>query len=100
MRIHDQNLTGAAASQTGGAPEIQQTGRGGDSRVHGAAGDGDRVELSSTLGALSRALELDRSDRSARVQHLAAVYQRGEYRPDLAAAAKSMIAEALGGAAG
>lgn len=100
MRIHDQNLNGAAASQTGGPQEVQRTERAGPARTGLSDGDGDRVEFSKTLGALSRALDADRSDRAARVEHLAALYRAGQYRGDPVAAAHAMISEALGAAAG
>jgi anti-sigma28 factor (negative regulator of flagellin synthesis) len=100
MRIYDQNPSGAAATQTGGAPEVQRTGREGSSRTHGTAGDRDRVELSSSLTSLSRTLEAHHSDRAARVQELAAQYQRGEYRSDSAATGRAMVGEALGRAVG
>jgi anti-sigma28 factor (negative regulator of flagellin synthesis) len=100
MRIYDQNLNGAGAAQTGAANEVQRTDREGGARAHGATSDRDRVELSSSLASLSRTLEAHHADRAARVQELAAQYQRGEYRPDSAATSRAMVGEALGAAAG
>jgi anti-sigma28 factor (negative regulator of flagellin synthesis) len=100
MRIYDQNLNGAGAAQTGGAQEIQRNDRESGARAHGTASDRDRVELSSSLASLSRTLEAHHSDRAARVQELAAQYQRGEYRTDSAATGRAMVGEALGAAVG
>jgi hypothetical protein len=94
MRVNDHNLTGAAAAEAGRTQESQRSGRGGGAGATSGTG-GDRVELSSTLGSLSRALEAHRSDRGAMVQELAAQYQSGRYRPDAAATSHAMITEAL-----
>ncbi len=96
MRVYDLNLTGAAAAETGRAQEAQRaekTGAGGS--PGGTAASGDRVELSSALGRLSEVLSAHGQERAARVQVLAAQYQAGNYRPDAAATAKGMVAEAL-----
>lgn len=95
MKVHDQNLNGAAAAQTGGAHEVHGTGRSGNTRAHGTNGEGDRVELSNNLGALSRALAAHDAGRAARVQELAAQYRRGEYRADSAATSRAMVSDAI-----
>jgi anti-sigma28 factor (negative regulator of flagellin synthesis) len=100
MRIYDQNPSGAAAAQTGGPQEIQRTGRESGARAHGTASERDRVELSSSLTSLSRTLDAHHAGRAARVEELAAQYQRGEYRPDSAATGRAMVGEALGAAVG
>jgi anti-sigma28 factor (negative regulator of flagellin synthesis) len=100
MRVHDHNLNGAAAAQTSGAQETQRTGRSADPRARGTGGDGDRVELSSTLASLSRALDADHAGRAVRVQELSAQYARGDYRADSAATSRAMMADAIGAAAG
>jgi len=96
MRVHDPNLNGAAAAQTGGAREVHGAGRSGATRPPGTAAGGDRVELSDTLGALSRSLSAYHADRAARVQELAAQYSRGEYRADYAATSRAMLTDAIG----
>jgi flagellar biosynthesis anti-sigma factor FlgM len=96
MRVHDPNLNGAAAAQTGGAREVHGAGRSGAARTPGTAPGGDRVELSDTLGALSRSLAAYDADRTARVQELAAQYSRGEYRADSAAISRAMVSDAIG----
>jgi flagellar biosynthesis anti-sigma factor FlgM len=94
MRVYDQNLNGTAASRTGGAQEIQRSDAPAGRRAT-ARSESDRVELSTTLGALSRALDGDRSGRASRVAELAAQFSRGEYRADSAATARGMLTEAL-----
>jgi hypothetical protein len=95
MKVHDLNLTGAAA------PESQRTnpagdtpGREGGVRSH-TEQTGDRVEFSAGLGSLTSAISSFRSDRAARVQELTMQYSTGEYRPDALATSRSMLAEAL-----
>lgn len=100
MRVYDQNLNHAAAAQTGAAQETQRAGRAGETRTHGTTGDGDRVELSTTLATLSRALDAHTADRATRVQELAAQYQAGAYRSDSAATSRAMISESLSAAVG
>ena len=97
MRIDDRNLTGASPAESGRAQETQKSNRSQGVRTGTAATDktGDRVELSSTLETLSRALSANGSERSSRVQALAAQYQSGNYHPDSAATARGMVSEAL-----
>ena len=97
MRVYDMNLTGAAAAEAGRTQDTQRVDRTAASRTGGSGNGntGDRVEFSSTLGRLSRALEASGAERSARVQELAAQYQSGKYLPNAAAAAKGMVSEAL-----
>ena len=96
MKVHDSNLNNAAAAQTGGAQEVHGAGRSAGTRSAGAGSGSDRVELSDTLGALSRALAAHRSERAARVHELAAQHQRSEYRPDSAATSRALVSDAMG----
>ncbi len=97
MKVYDVNLTGTSAAESGRAQESQKAGLARSSRAggSGAAGNGDRVEFSSTLGRLSQALAADGAERASRVEALASQYQSGQYRPDSAATGRGMIAEAL-----
>src|SRR5436305_9281578 len=90
MRVNDHNVTGAAAAEAGRAQESQRPGRAGGSSSSVGSG-GDRVELSSTLSSVSRALETHHSDRAARVRELASQYQSGKYRPDAGATRRAKI---------
>jgi flagellar biosynthesis anti-sigma factor FlgM len=103
MRIDGPNLTGGTSAESGRAQETDKSSRsqgvpssqGVQTGTAASNKTGDRVELSSTLGALSRALSTNGSERANRVQALAAQYQSGSYRVDSAATARGMISEAL-----
>ena len=98
MKIYDRDLTGASAAESGRAQESQKPDKGNSSRSSSAAqGSGDRVELSSTLSRVSRAMTSYQSDRAARVQALAAQVQAGSYQPDSLGTSRGMVAEALSG---
>jgi len=56
---------------------------------------GDRVELSSTLETLARAISAFGSERAHRVHALVSQYQSGSHRADSAATAGGMVSEAL-----
>ena len=100
MRVYDVNLTGASAAGSAKSQETQRTDSSGSIRGGSAGGSGnaDRVEFSSALGSLSRALSADGSARANRVQHLAALYQSGSYHPDSMATSRAMVSDALAGA--
>jgi anti-sigma-28 factor FlgM len=98
MRVNDQNLTGASVGGAGRTNETERAERASGASAR-AAGRGDRVELSTGMGSLSRALASDQSGRSEKVRELAAQYQAGRYRPDAAQTSRAIVAEALGPAA-
>lgn len=97
MRVNDRILTGTTPAESGRSQETQNLNRGQGTRTGTAPTDksGDHVELSSTLETLSRAISAFGSERSSRVQSLAARYQSGNYQPDSAATARGMVSEAL-----
>jgi len=97
MRINDLNLTGITSAEAARAQEAQKLNRSQGVRTGTAAADksGDHVELSSALETLSRALWASGTERTNRVQALAALYQSGNYHPDSAATARGMVSEAL-----
>lgn len=97
MRIYDGNLSGAG--DAGRAAETQRTDRTSGSRAGGASApsNGDRVELSNTLGSLSRALSSHSSGRAARVRELTAQVASGQYRPDSKATSRGMVSDAVAG---
>ena len=59
---------------------------------------GDRVELSSGLAGVARALAAYGSDRASKVQQLAGQFQAGTYNPNSLAISQGMVAQALSGA--
>jgi anti-sigma28 factor (negative regulator of flagellin synthesis) len=92
MRVHDRNLTGASPAESGRAQEAQKLDRNQGARTENVAkGDGDRVDLSSTLERLSRAMSAGESERASRIEALAAQYRSGGYQPDSAATAGAYI---------
>lgn len=95
MRVNDHNVTGASTAEAGRAQEAQRTDGGAASRAVGPSSGGDRLELSSTLTSVSRAIAGDRSGRSAKVAQLAEQYQSGHYHADAAATSRAMVSEAL-----
>lgn len=93
MKVTSQDLSGLGAAGASGAQEVQKQG----SSNKGAGGGGnDRVDFSSALGSLSRAMSSDGSTRQAKVQALTAQYQSGGYTADSGAIGRGLISEALG----
>jgi hypothetical protein len=100
MKIYDRDLTGTAAAESGRSQETQKSGRGATTPPAAAVGgSGDRVELSSALASVSRALASYQSDRGAKVQSLAVQFQAGAYQPNSLATSRGMVAEAVGAGA-
>jgi anti-sigma28 factor (negative regulator of flagellin synthesis) len=97
MRVDDRNLTGAAPAESGRTQETGKPNRNQAVPAGTAATDrtGDRVELSSTLETLSRAMSAFGFERANRVQALATQYQSGSYHADSAGTARGMVSEAL-----
>ena len=94
MRVSNHDLTGLGAA---GADRAQETARSGGSGSGSASGaGGDRVDFSSALGSLSRALSSFGASQSDTVQGLSAQYQAGNYATDGAAISRGLIAEAMG----
>src|SRR5579872_7429932 len=98
MRVDDRNLTGVPAAESGPTQQTQRTGRQGSSQSSSGStngNNGDQVELSSTLGSLSRAMSAFGGDRQDRIGELSAQYQNGTYQPNSAATSQGLISEAL-----
>ena len=96
MRIQDRSSLGAAETQSNRSAEAQKNGRentGSSGAVSSA--EGDRVELSSTLGQLAQAIAAHSTERSNRVQRLAGDYQSGRYQPNAEATSRAMVTDAL-----
>jgi len=95
MRVYDRNLTGTTAAETSRPTETHEAERNAGASSSSVRGFGDRVELSSTVGRVSRALYVDGSTRAAHVQALAARYQSGHYHPDSLGTGRALISETL-----
>jgi hypothetical protein len=95
MRIQDRTSLGPSAAQTGRSAETQKAGHDSTGKTSGAgSADGDRVELSSTLGRLAQAIGTYANQRAERVQALANDYQAGRFRPNSHATSRALVAEA------
>jgi Anti-sigma-28 factor, FlgM len=97
MRVDDRNLTSGPAVESGRAQDTQRISRE-DSLRSGSKVDssgGDQVELSSTLGSLSRAMSAYGTDRESRVASLTAQYRSGSYQANSLATSRGMVSEAL-----
>jgi hypothetical protein len=97
MKVYDSNLTGASAAESGRTHETVKIGRDQNTRSTGSrpGESGDRVELSSTLGRLSRALDTSRTDRASRTEALAAQYSSGKYTAESKTTSRAIVSEVL-----
>jgi hypothetical protein len=97
MRIYDRDLTGTASAESGRSQETQRVDREATTTsAQAGSPTGDRVELSSGLAIVSRALAAFGSDRANKVQQLSGQVQAGTYNPNSMAISQSMVAQALG----
>jgi anti-sigma28 factor (negative regulator of flagellin synthesis) len=90
IRIYSDGLAGTAASETSRAQELSRTTTGRTSSWSPAGGE-DQVQISS----LSEALSAQGSQRTARVQDLAAVYQSGRYQVNSMDVSHAIVNNAL-----
>jgi hypothetical protein len=96
MRIYNRDLTGTGTAESGRAQEAQKPERSATAASSGSgSGSGDRVELSSGLASVSRALGANNSDRTNRVQQLTAEFGSGDYQPNSLATSQGIVAEAI-----
>jgi anti-sigma28 factor (negative regulator of flagellin synthesis) len=97
MRVDDRNRTGTTAAESVRTQETEKSNRNQGVRTGTTESEktGDRIELSSTLETLFRAISAFGTERASRVPALAAQYQSGSYYADSAATAGSMVSEAL-----
>ena len=96
MRIHDANITGAPATETGRSSQTVAVSRGGSGGTQAASRYGDQVELSSAAGWVARASAAGSSpERTGKVAALAALYQSGNYQPDSGATSRAIVDHSL-----
>jgi hypothetical protein len=97
MKVYDSNLTGTSAAESGRTHETVKIGREHGARSAGSRPDqsGDRVELSSTLGRLSRSLDTSGTERASRMEALSAQYNSGKYSAQSKATSHAMVSELL-----
>lgn len=96
MRVSNHDLTGLGATGADRAQETPRSGGSSSGAASGGGGSGDRVDFSSALGSLSRALSSFGASRSDAIQGLMAQYQAGSYATDGPAISRGLIAEAMG----
>jgi flagellar biosynthesis anti-sigma factor FlgM len=95
MKVYDRNLTGATTGEASRSQESQKADRE-NLRTSSAQGSSaDRVEFSSTLGTLARAVSADQASHAERIAALTAQVQSGTYRPDAMAISRGMVSAAL-----
>jgi anti-sigma28 factor (negative regulator of flagellin synthesis) len=95
MKVTSQDLSGLGAAGASGVQDVQKQGGSGTSAGCGGGGS-DRVDFSSALGSLSRAMSSEGSTRQAQIQAITAQYQSGSYTADSAAIGRGLISEAFG----
>lgn len=95
MRIYDNNVTGPSVNETAKSQETQRTTGTGTTRNAGAGASEDRVEISSTLDTLSRALAADDAKRADRVNVLEVQFAAGSYQPDSKATSHALVSDML-----
>jgi flagellar biosynthesis anti-sigma factor FlgM len=96
MRIYDRDLTGTASAESGRSQETQRAERDATATSpQSGSTAGDRVELSSGLATVSRALAAYGTDRANKVQELTAQVQSGGYNPNSLSISQGMVAHAL-----
>jgi hypothetical protein len=86
---------GPSAAHAGRPAETQRLGQDSSTAPATGSADGDRVELSSTLGRLAQVISTHATKRTERVQALAGEYQAGRLRPNSETTSRAMVAEAL-----
>ena len=91
IRIYNDGLAGTAASETSRAQELSRTSTTGGTSSGSTADGEDKVRISS----LSEALSAQGSQRAARVQDLAAVYQSGRYQVNSMDVSHAIVNNAL-----
>ena len=96
VRIYNDGLAGAAASEAKRAEELSRTSGAGQTRAPGSLGSGeDQVSISSLSENLTTTNGVLDAQRVNRVQHLAALYQSGNYKVDAQQVSRAIVDDAL-----
>jgi anti-sigma28 factor (negative regulator of flagellin synthesis) len=95
MRIQNDALAAAAASQTAPAESAKQAGssKPSGSSLHGT----DQVDISSFSANVADSNATLAAQQAARVKHLAALYAAGQYHVDSAQLSRAMVSRAISG---
>ena len=97
MQIHNDGIAGPAGSQS--SPSVTTAQPDQSTRIgFGANTGGDQVEISSLSANIAATAATLADQQAARVNHLAAVYARGEYQADSMQVSRALIGGAVAGA--
>jgi len=91
IQIYNDGLAGAAASGTGRTQELSHPATGGKPSSGASSSGEDQVQISS----LSSSLAANESQRAARVQQLAALYQGGQYEVNSMDVSRALVNHAI-----
>jgi anti-sigma28 factor (negative regulator of flagellin synthesis) len=95
IRIQNDGLAGAAASETSRTQDTAQIGNGTGRPGSRFDASGDRVEISSLSGQIADASTSSQVAQANRVSKLAAMYQSGRYQVDSMAVSRAIVSQAL-----
>ncbi len=96
MRIHNDAIATAAASQASPAESALQPGV--PTRAGSTASIGtDQIDISSFAGNVAASLSALAGEQAARVSDLAAIYAKGQYQVDATQLSRALVSRALGG---
>lgn len=90
IRIYNEGLAGAAASDTSRVQELSRPSVGGKPSSSNASGE-DQVQISS----LSEGVGAQTAQHAARVQNLKALYESGRYQANSSDVSRALVNHAL-----
>ena len=100
IRIQNDQLSGAAASQTSQTENVRSS-QGGLSTNYGAStARSDSVQISSMTEGIAAAGAAQDAKSSARVAQLSALYSSGRYQVDSAQLSRKLVSGAIVGSGG
>ena len=95
VRIYSDGLAGASLPGAGRTEELSRAPGTGKPPAGSAGAAEDRVEISALSENLAAANSQVDVQRAERVQHLAALYQSGQYHVDAAKVSQAIVSHAL-----
>lgn len=93
MKVNDTSLASAATTRLGAAERAEGRRLSRKGEANGA--ETDSVQLSALASRLARMVESESPARVERLERLTALVRSGEYRPNAAAVAASIVEDAL-----
>jgi anti-sigma28 factor (negative regulator of flagellin synthesis) len=96
MKIQGEGLSGANALEISRTQDPKADSTGSRHNASGiAAYGGDSVSVSNLASKIAQSSLADEHLMANRVSHLAALYARGEYRPDSASLSRALVSQSL-----